>query len=72
MIYVVAFGGERLDKIAKKVMQTEQRGTVEAILSANPGLANSMTGNLVAAGTKLAIPEDFAPLDAASYTLAWG
>jgi len=71
MIYTVNFGGERLDKIARKTMQTEQRGTVEAILAANPRLAEALTGLVVAAGTQLRIPEKFTPADKADVTLAW-
>ena len=71
MIYPVAYGGERLDKIAKATMQTEQRGTVEAILAANPGLAAAMTGLIVPQGTAIVIPENFTPADTGRYTLAW-
>ncbi len=71
MIVTVNFGGERLDRIAKRTMQTEGRGTVEAILAANPGLAAALTGLVVAAGTKIRIPDDFKPADAGDVTLAW-
>lgn len=71
MIYTVNFGGERLDKIARKTMQTEQRGTVEAILNANPKLAEALQGLAVAAGTKIRIPDNFTPADKADATLAW-
>lgn len=71
MIYTVNFGGERLDRIAKKTMQTEQRGSVEAILAANPDLAAALQGLAVAAGTKIRIPEAFTPADVGKQTLAW-
>ena len=71
MIYTVAYGGERLDRIAKRTMQTELRGTVEAILDANPGLAAALNGLMVAGGTEIRIPEDFVPVDTGDVTLAW-
>lgn len=72
MNYTVAFGGERLDRIAKKTLQTERQGTVEALLDANPGLAASMQAGLVPAGTVIRLPAAFEPkVEAAAFTLAW-
>lgn len=72
MTYTVAFGGERLDRIAKKLMQTEHQGTVEALLEANPGLAASMHSGLVPEGTVIRLPVAFQPKAAAKpFTLAW-
>ncbi|WP_374638649.1 tail protein X [Agrobacterium salinitolerans] len=70
MQYVVPYGGERLDRIAKKVLQTEREGTVEALLTANPGLAY-LASAIVPAGTIIMVPEGFAPARAADFTLAW-
>ncbi len=70
MQYVVPYGGERLDRIAKKVLQTEREGTVEALLTANPGLAFLATA-IVPAGTIIIVPEDFAPARNADFTLPW-
>ncbi|MBB4066287.1 tail protein X [Gellertiella hungarica] len=61
MSYVVAFGGERLDRIAKKLMQTERQGTVEALLDANEGLATAAVSGLVPAGTVIRVPRDWSP-----------
>ena len=71
MIYEVAYGGERLDRIAKKLLQTERRGAVEALLAANPGLAGIMDAGRVPAQTLIALPADFQPVDSARHVLAW-
>jgi phage tail protein X len=72
MTYTVAYGGERLDRIAKKLLQTEKLGTVEALLEANPGLAATMQTGLVSAGTIIRMPAGFTPKsETASFTLAW-
>lgn len=72
MTYTVAYGGERLDRIAKRLMQTETQGTVEALLDANPGLAASMQFGLVPAGTIIRLPAAFTPkTETTSFTLAW-
>lgn len=70
MRYTVAYGGERLDKIAKKALQTERLGAVEAILSANPGLATLGSQGVVPAGTMIEIPE-WSAKPQPSFTLAW-
>lgn len=69
--YTVAYGGERLDRIAKKTMQTERDGTVEAILNANPGLAAKMDKGLVPAGTVILIPDDYQVEASATFVLPW-
>ncbi|PVE56290.1 tail protein X [Rhizobium rhizogenes] len=70
MRYTVAYGGERLDKIAKKTLQTERLGAVEAILSANPGLAMLGSQGVVPAGTMIEVPE-WSAKPASPFTLAW-
>ncbi|PZU16780.1 MAG: phage tail protein [Shinella sp.] len=70
MAYIVKYGGERLDRLAKKLMRTERLGTVEALLTANPGLATVTVDGLVPEGTVVTVP-DFAPASAATFTLAW-
>jgi len=69
--YTVAYGGERLDRIARKTLQTEQQGAVDAILQANPGLAASAFSGVVEPYTVIRIPEDFAPAPSDTFTLAW-
>ncbi|KAB1087362.1 hypothetical protein F4V91_13575 [Neorhizobium galegae] len=70
-IYTVAYGGERLDRIARKTLQTEQQGAVDTILQANPGLAAVAFSGVVEADTAIQIPEDFAPAPTETFTLAW-
>jgi len=69
--YTVAFGGERLDRIARKTLQTEQQRAVEAILSANPGLADLAASGFVPAGTPITIPDSFVPAPTRTHVLAW-
>lgn len=71
MTYIVAYGGERLDRIAKKLMRTETEGTVEALLTANPGLADLLQSGFVPAGTLIKLPAIYVAQPKASYTLAW-
>lgn len=72
MTYPVAFGGERIDRIARKLLQTESQGTVEALLEANPGLAGMMTAAMVPADTEIRMPVTFAPKTTAKrFILAW-
>lgn len=72
MTYPVAFGGERIDRIARKLMQTELQGTVEALLEANPGLASMMTAAMVPADTRIRTPVSFSPKTSAKrFILAW-
>lgn len=46
---------DRLDRVASEIYGTEQGGTVEALMKANPGLADNALR--VPAGTILAVPE---------------
>ncbi|PZP59495.1 tail protein X [Agrobacterium sp. MS2] len=69
--YTVKLGGERLDRLAKKLMQTEKRGTVEALLRTNPDLAARLVDGVVPAGTVIEVPEAFEPDPVESFTLAW-
>jgi phage tail protein X len=66
--YTVARGGERIDRIARKIFGSERGGTTEALLDANPGLA--ALGLAVPEGTVLAVP--IVPeKPSATYQLAW-
>lgn len=67
--YTVAYGGERLDHIARKLYGTEQGGTVEALLDANPGLA--ALGPIAPEGTIIIVPAKVATPPSGSYQLAW-
>lgn len=67
----VKYGGERLDRLAKRLLQTERDGAVEALLAANPGLAGVITDSMVPADTVVMVPEDFVAAPTASFTLAW-
>ncbi len=68
---VVPFGGMRLDRLAKKHMRTEGGGTVEALLSANPGLAASAIDGHIPAGIAIDTPEGYSPTAPAAPVLAW-
>lgn len=58
----------RLDTIAKAIYGTERTGTVEALLSANPGLG--ALSLMVPRGTVIAVPDR--PVAAsAGYTRPW-
>lgn len=71
MSYTVALGGERLDHIARKLLQTERQGAVEALLDANPGLAALHVCGLIPFGTVINLPTAFAPRKATGFVLAW-
>lgn len=73
MSYVVPFGGQRLDRIARATLRTERNGAVEALLAVNPGLAElAMAGAVVPAGTTIAVPDDFKPVARnTGIVLAW-
>ncbi|MEZ5782051.1 MAG: tail protein X [Rhizobiaceae bacterium] len=66
---VTALGGERLDRIARKIYGTEKNGTVEGLLTANPGLA--ALGTIIAPGTVIRTPAKLAVKPATTYQLAW-
>lgn len=71
MSYTVPYGGERLDRIARTLLQTERRGAVEALLAANPDLAARHVSGLVPAGTVINLPTAYAPAKATGFVLAW-
>lgn len=68
---VVGYGGERLDRIARRLLQTEQEGAVNALLKANLGLAALAVAMIVPEGTEIEAPEDFSPAGATNNVLAW-
>ncbi|APO76122.1 hypothetical protein AM571_CH03328 [Rhizobium etli 8C-3] len=68
--YTVAYGGERLDRIAAKTLQTEQLGAVEALLDANRELGDFAAG-IIPAGTVIVIPESFSGKAGVKRVLAW-
>ncbi|PWE52257.1 phage tail protein [Metarhizobium album] len=68
---VVGYGGERLDRIAKRLLQTERNGAVEALLAANPGLSAAAVNGIVPEGTIIIAPPDFDPAPAVNQVLAW-
>lgn len=68
--YTVAYGGERLDRIAAKTLQTEQLGSVEALLEANRELGDFAAG-IIPAGTVIVIPEGFSGKAIVKRVLAW-
>ncbi|MCY1705468.1 tail protein X [Pannonibacter sp. SL95] len=71
MRYTVPYGGKRLDKIARDELRTERGGTVEAILTANQGLATLLDGVTVPGGTVIEIPENYRPAVSSRRVLAW-
>lgn len=71
MKVTVKYGGERIDRIARALLGTEQDGAVTALLNANPGLAAKMVNGVVPEGTEVEPPEDFSPPASANILLAW-
>lgn len=67
--YVVGYGGERLDRIARQLYGTEKGGTVEVLLDANPGL--SMCWPQIPEGTVINVPVQVATPPQNDYQLAW-
>ena len=67
-VYEVQEETERLDRIAKALYGSEQGGTIEALLNANPGLA--ALGPLIPRGTRIGVPERPAPPEP-SLTRPW-
>jgi len=53
-VVTVMAPGERVDQLAKRIYGREANGLVEALLSANPGLA--ATAQLIPAGTRVRAP----------------
>lgn len=69
MIYTVTADEERIDRIAKAIYGTEQGGTVEALLAANPGLAALCP--LIPRNTKITVPAKAPPAPSAAYPRPW-
>lgn len=70
--YTVPYGGGRIDIVAKRLLQTEQRGALEALLSANPGLVSRLDAGFALEGEVIVVPEDFtAKAPSAGFVLAW-
>ncbi len=67
--YKIEADDARIDRIAKELYGTEQDGTMEALLDANPGLAAN--GPFVPRDTILNVPEKPAPPPAADDTRPW-
>ena len=66
--------GERLDRVARATLGTEQNGASEAVLAANPGLGRKMVMSPDAslpAGTEINSPADFKAVASETFVLAW-
>ncbi|WP_296579589.1 tail protein X [Xanthobacter sp.] len=57
----------RVDELARRIYGTEANGNTEAILTANPGLAD--LGSLIPRGTVVELPERSAPAETALYAV---
>lgn len=68
--YIVPHGGQRIDQIAKAMLQTEQLGSVEAVLKANPGLA--ALGAIIPEGMHITPPVAFKAETTQAVVLPWG
>lgn len=68
---VVGYGGQRLDRFARVHLQDEQNGSVEALLKANPELADQVVDGWIPAGTAVLLPTDFAAPAAPKLVLPW-
>lgn len=71
MSYTVEYGGERLDIIARKMLRTASHGAVEALLEANPGLADLTISGLVPGDTVIQPPAAFVAVSSVPVVLAW-
>ena len=67
--YTVAELELRLDRIARELYGTERGGTIEALLDANPGLAE--LGPMIPLGTVLTVPPQPVAPPAAGLTRLW-
>lgn len=69
---VVTEDFERIDRLAKRLYGTEQDGTLEALLNANPGLAELALANgcYLPFGTLVNVPEKPVP-EAAKINRPW-
>lgn len=65
----VRVNGERIDRLAKRLYGSEQGGTVEALLSANPGLAQD--GPELPAGRPIEVPAEVVNTRPSPYQLGW-
>ncbi len=66
--YTVGRRPERLDRVAKAIYGTEQGGTVEALLDANPGLA--ALGPFLPARTVVTVPT-VTPTSTSTFVPPW-
>lgn len=66
--YTVAFGGERLDRIARK-LYGQEHGAVEVLLDANPGLSAHFSE--IPGGDVINVPEQISNKPTNDYQLAW-
>ena len=64
---------ERIDRLAERLYGTEQGGTVEALLRANPGLAilAARHSGFLPRGTTVAVPPPPAPRPDPALTRPW-
>lgn len=69
MIFVVDTDEQRLDRVAKALYGSEQGGTVELLLAANPGLA--WFGPYLPRGTTITAPDRPEPKPNPAYTRPW-
>ena len=69
--FIVPYGGLRLDRVAKAMLQTERQGAVEAILDANPGLSAVASNGFVPADTVIRYPTGWQPASTQRLVLAW-
>ncbi len=59
----------RLDQLVDVLMGTAAHGAVEAVVTANPGLA--ALGPVIPAGTPIVVPEVPAAAPSSTYVRAW-
>lgn len=59
----------RLDQLVDVLMGTAANGAVEAVVTANPGLA--ALGPIIPAGTPIVVPELPAAAPSSTYVRAW-
>ncbi|MFG1206987.1 tail protein X [Xanthobacter flavus] len=57
----------RVDELARRIYGTEANGNTEAILAANPGLAD--LGSLIPRGKVVELPERSAPAETALFAV---
>ena len=69
--FIVPTGGLRLDRIARRCLQTELLGATEALLEANPGLSDIMVDGMVPEGTIIQPPPNWEPETGVSSVVPW-